>query len=78
MPTIARIGSYHIYFYSHDGEEPPHVHVDRENKFAKFWLSPVSLGYNLGFRASELRMISRMIEEHSAEFQDAWNEYFNA
>jgi len=38
-----------VYFYSHDLIEPPHVHVDRDDLTAKFWLNPVSLAYNLGF-----------------------------
>lgn len=38
MPTVARIGPYRVYFVSHDMNEPPHVHVDREAYSAKFWL----------------------------------------
>lgn len=77
MPTIARIGSYRIYFVSHDMNEPPHVHVDRDTNSAKFWLDPVSLARNLGFRPKELRDIDRMVHEHRQEFLDAWDEYFN-
>jgi hypothetical protein len=44
MPTILRVGPYRFYFYSHDlVSEPPHVHVDRDDLSAKFWLEPVSL-----------------------------------
>ncbi|MCK6486466.1 MAG: DUF4160 domain-containing protein [Phycisphaerae bacterium] len=54
MPTIARIGPYRIYFYSHDRREPPHVHVDRDAYTAKFWLTPVELAWcNIGFRPKE-------------------------
>ncbi|MBM5817670.1 MAG: DUF4160 domain-containing protein, partial [Cyanobacteria bacterium K_Offshore_surface_m2_239] len=28
MPTILRSGPYRIYFYSHEPNEPPHVHID--------------------------------------------------
>ena len=76
MPTIARIGPYRIYFYSHDMQEPPHVHVDRDDETAKFWLTPVALAYNIGFRARELRDIQRIVSERSAEFLEAWNDYF--
>jgi hypothetical protein len=51
MPVIARIGPYRIYYYSHDRSEPPHVHVDRDDSTAKFWMAPVTLAYNIGFRA---------------------------
>ena len=76
MPTIARIGPYRIYFYSHDMQEPPHVHVDRDDETAKFWLTPVALAYNIGFRARELRDIQRIVREHSSDFVEAWNDYF--
>ncbi len=76
MPTIARIGPYRLYFYSHDMHEPPHVHVDRDDETAKFWLTPVALAYNIGFRARELRDIQRTVSERSAEFLEAWNDYF--
>ena len=76
MPTIARIGPYRVYFYSHDMQEPPHVHVDRDENTAKFWLTPVALARNIGFRPKELRDIQRIVVEHAAEFTEAWHDYF--
>jgi hypothetical protein len=76
MPTIARIGPYRVYFYSHDMHEPPHVHVDRDDKTAKFWLTPVALAYNIGFRAKELRDVRRIVDEHATEFLEAWHDNF--
>ena len=76
MPTIARIGPYRIYFYSHDMREPSHVHVDRDDSTAKFWLTPVALARNIGFRPRELRGIQRMVAEQAAEFAEAWHDYF--
>ena len=76
MPTIARIGPYRVYFYSHDVDEPPHVHVDREDRTAKFWLGPAALARNIGFRAKELRDIQRMVSERATDFLEAWDEYF--
>ena len=76
MPTIARIGAYRVYFYSHEMPEPPHVHVDRDDNTAKFWLTPVALARNIGFRPKELRDIQRMVAEHAGEFVEAWRDYF--
>ena len=55
MPTVLREGPYRVYFISHDTTEPPHVHVDRDDLSAKFWLNPVSLAANYGFSPRELR-----------------------
>ncbi len=76
MPTIRRIGPYRVYFYSHDMNEPPHVHVDRDDQSAKFWLRPVALARNLGFSARELLAIERIVAQHEGEFLEAWNDYF--
>ncbi len=77
MPTIARIGPYRIYFYSHEPNEPPHVHVDRERFSAKFWLEPVNLARNLGFSAVELRRIRDIVTDNQREFLEAWYGYFS-
>lgn len=71
-----RSGPYRFYFYSYEPNEPPHVHVDRENLSAKFWLEPVSLAQNLGFRLKELRQVQALAEQHQARFVEAWNDPF--
>jgi len=76
VPSIRVEGPYAVYFTSHDRGEPPHVHVDREDSTAKFWLRPVRLAFNLGFSRHELRVIERMITEHEQRCLRAWNEYF--
>ncbi|HLY55161.1 MAG TPA: DUF4160 domain-containing protein [Stellaceae bacterium] len=49
MPTVLRIDGYRFYFYSHEPNEPPHVHVDRGGQSAKFWLHDATLARNFGF-----------------------------
>jgi hypothetical protein len=39
MPTVLRSGPYRVYFYSHESNEPAHVHIDRDQASCKFWLS---------------------------------------
>jgi hypothetical protein len=76
MPTVLRSGPYRFYFYSHEPKEPPHIHVDRDDLSAKFWLSPVQLAGNFGFRAHELREIQSMVRDSRQRFLEAWNEFF--
>ena len=78
MPTILRSGPYRVYFYSHEPNEPPHVHVDRDDRSAKFWLEPIALARNLGFSARELTRIEALVEDHRQELIEAWNGYFGA
>ena len=77
MPTVLRSGPYRFYFYSHDLiNEPPHVHVDRDDLSVKFWLKPVALASNLGFNASELRKIEKIVSEHQAELLERWDKEY--
>lgn len=73
---MLRSGPYRFYFYSHEPNEPPHVHVDRDDLSAKFWLRPVALAANLGFASHELRRIERLVEQHRLHFLEAWNDHF--
>jgi len=75
MPTVLRSGPYRAYFYSHDLREPSHVHIDRDERSAKFWLDPVSLSRNLGFKPKELRAIERLLVENEALLLTAWREH---
>ena len=76
MPTVLRHGPYRFYFYSHEPNEPPHVHVDRDEASAKFWLDPVQLAANFGFRAHELREIQSIVRENRVRLLEAWNGFF--
>ena len=74
-PTVLRHGPYRFYFYSHEPNEPPHIHVDRDDQSAKFWLSPVGLAGNIGFSATELNRILQIVEEHRGSLLEAWDDY---
>jgi hypothetical protein len=77
MPTVLRSGPYRFYFWSHEPDEPPHIHVDWDNLSAKFWLEPVDLARNRGFRPPGLRQVQRLVEEHQVELLEAWHDFFN-
>ena len=78
VPTIARLGPYRFFFYVFDRGEPPHVHVEREEMLAKFWLAGPSLAETRGFPVHELRKLARMVATHRHEFTEAWDEYFGS
>jgi Domain of unknown function (DUF4160) len=78
MPTILRNGPHRFYFYSHEPNEPPHIHVDRDSSSAKFWLEPVSLASNIGFSAKELRKVEAIVEERQIDLLEVWHGYFGS
>ena len=77
MPTVLRIGRFRFYFFSNEGQEPPHIHIKAAGDQAKFWLDPLLLAANYGFAARELNEIERMILDHQTELLEAWHEYFD-
>lgn len=76
MPTVLRLGPYRLYFYSHEPNEPAHIHIDRDDSTAKFWLEPVSLAHNIGFSPKELGKLERIVQENQEILVEAWYEYF--
>ena len=56
----------------------PRVHVDRDDLSAKFWLDPLQLAANFGFRAHEVREIQSIVFYRRAQLLEAWNEFFGS
>ena len=75
MPTVLRIGPYRFFFYSGDREEPRHVHVERESNRGKFWLDPVALSRNEGFRPHDLNQVRALIVIHRQRITEAWHDH---
>ena len=69
----------HIVFFAmgSDYNEPPHVHVERDNKEAKFWLSPVRLQKNKGFNSNEINRIQKLVDEYQKHLLEKWDDFFN-
>ena len=76
MPTVLRSGPYRFYFFSHEPNEPPHVHVDRDEATAKVWLGSVELARSRGFRPKEINAILALVAQHRDRMQEAWHDYF--
>jgi hypothetical protein len=76
MPTILRISGFRFFFYSLEGSEPRHVHVEHGDKVAKFWPEPVGVAESHGFRSHVLNRLRALVIEHRLKFLEAWNAYF--
>ena len=76
MPTVLRIGGSRFFFFSNESHEPPHIHVESGDKYAKFWLDPVALAQSVGYHAAELTRLRRLILEHKERFEERWHEHF--
>jgi len=77
MPTVLRLKGYRFGFYASDASEPPHEHVKKDGKHAKFWLrAAIELDFNERYRPHELNEIRKMIGENRSELLEAWRVFF--
>ncbi len=53
------------------------MHVDRDEKTAKFWISPtMAIASNYGFSPPELTLIMAITRKHQKLLLEKWHEYF--
>ena len=76
MPTVLRVSGFRFFFYSLEGSEPPHIHVEHGDNIAKFWLVPVAVAESRGFRLHELNRVRALVIEHRLIFLEAWDAHF--
>jgi len=76
MPTVLVEGPYRFFFFSRENLEAPHIHVERDDCYAKLWLEPqVSLASSRGFRSHELTEILRITVVNRDPFLQKWHEH---
>jgi len=52
------------------------MHIERDEKIAKFWLEPVRLQRSGGFNRMNIKQMHSMVVEHQEQLREAWHEYF--
>jgi hypothetical protein len=79
MPTIFRYKGFRFFFYSNEGDprEPIHVHVQKGEAEAKFWIgAEVTLAYSHLFDAGTIHELMEVTEKHRGKIETSWNEHF--
>lgn len=74
MPVVLRVKGYRFWFYEADLDEPPHVHVGKEGKEAKYWMVPISVARPGRFRAHELGEIEGILIHFQNDILQAWQQ----
>jgi hypothetical protein len=78
VPTVLAWKGFRFYFFSNEGSEPAHIHVDKADATAKLWLSDGSLARNIGFKSSEVTLISDKVRQEQDRFLEAWRGHFGS
>mgnify|MGYP005855186403 CR=1 FL=1 len=77
MPTVFTIKGYRFFFFSNENQEPMHIHIEKAEGYAKFWIEPLALAANFGFNARQLREIGDYVEDNKELIKKKWNEHFS-
>jgi hypothetical protein len=77
MPTLLRLNGFRFYFYSHEPNEPPHVHIDKGDATIEIWLETLEVAKSRGFRVHEIGGILLLGAEQQMMFLEKWHEYFS-
>jgi len=77
MPNVMRKDGYRFFFFSKEGNESPHVHVEYGDGYVKCWLEPIRLAYSRGLIRRQLAKLLTLVEETQFYFIAYWHEYFS-
>jgi hypothetical protein len=77
MPTIWHEQGFAFGFFSADRNEPPYIHVFKEDKQAKWWLDPIAEARRGGFNESDRSKVRRIIVAQREFFISRWRQHFH-
>ena len=79
MPTILMILGWRVFFYSNEGDEPIHVHCQKGDAEAKYWIDVdgfeaiEAYAYNLS--PADKRTVRKIILQHFDYIVAEWNTF---
>ncbi|HMQ64033.1 MAG TPA: DUF4160 domain-containing protein [Flavilitoribacter sp.] len=76
MPTVLNISGFRFFFYSNEGNEPPHIHVEKGDGYGKYWLEPLEKDYMKNFSPRDERKVDEIMQEQKVNFLNIWYDYF--
>ena len=75
MPTLLNKDGFKFFFYANE-HEPKHIHVMKNEGFAKIELANLAVVQNY-LKAKDLKIALEIIQENKNEFERKWDEWFN-
>lgn len=78
MPTVLKTYGLRFFFFSNESPETPHIHVEKNNAYAKYNLDPVEHVSSFAFTANELSQVRTLIQQHQTLFLTKRDELYSA
>ncbi len=76
MPTLLIWQGHKFRFYALDVDEPPHIHIVKDDKSLKVWLTSLEVARNKGYNEREVSRLLAVVAERRQEWIGAWNDFF--
>ncbi len=75
MPTVFRQDGFRFFFYSQEGNEPPHIHVIGKGGEAKVWLRPIEISKVYALSAKDQKHILEIVRINAKLFIGKYEEW---
>jgi len=75
LPTLLLKNGFKFFFYANE-HEPKHIHVTKDDAFAKIELKSLRVVHNY-LKPKELKFALSIIEQNRDNFERIWDEWFN-
>ena len=75
MPTLLDKNGFKFFFYANE-HEPKHIHVMKNDDFAKIELESIKVVQNY-LKPKDLKFALQVVKENKKEFERIWDEWFS-
>ena len=75
MPTILIKDGFRFFFYSREGNEPPHIHIIGKGGEMKVWLNNLSIAKIHSLSPKEQRIVLDIVEKNIEFFRNKWEAF---
>lgn len=79
MPTILLVAGWRFFFYSNEGNEPIHIHCQKGDAEAKFWLDLDAFeaieAHSYNMSPADKRTVRQIIFEHFDYIAGEWQKW---
>lgn len=75
MPTILVKDGFRFFFYSHEGNEPPHIHVIGKGGEMKVWLADLQISKIYNLSPKEQRIVLEIVAANAELFIKQWENF---
>lgn len=73
MPKVFEESGFIGRFYMADLDEPTHIHVTKDGKETKFWISPITCVNSGGFSRRDLRQAEELVQKYHSDILNLWH-----